>query len=72
MGKENLVVKNISNLAKNAIVVDSHIKGPKQLRGVDCKPKGADCKDDSECCSDSDLAWGECYFSKAYLIYRCL
>ena len=72
MGKENLVVKNISNLAKNAIVFDSHIKGPKQLRGVDCKPSMADCKDDSECCVDPGLGVADCFFSKAYLIYRCL
>ena len=66
MGKENLVVKTIFNPAKHAIVVDSHIKGPKQLRGVVCKPGGEDCNDDdSECCSD----W--CYFSNAYLRYRC-
>ena len=72
MGKENLVVKTIFNLAKNATVVDSHIKGPKQLRGVDCKPKGADCKDDLECCVSKNLGVPSCYFSNSYLIYRCL
>ena len=71
MDKENLVVKTIFNLAKNATVVDSHIKGPKQLRGVACKKKGEDCKYDSECCV-STLGVPSCYFSKAYLIYRCL
>ena len=70
MGKENLVVKTILNPAKNAIVVDSHIKGPKQLRGVVCKPKGEECKDDSECCVSS-LGVSSCYLSTTYLIYRC-
>ena len=31
--KENLVVKTMFNPVKNAIVVDSHIKGPKQYPG---------------------------------------
>ena len=50
MEEQNLVVKTQFNPVKNAIVVDSHIKSPKQSKGKVCKPAGQKCEHDHECC----------------------
>ena len=50
MEEKNLVVKTHINPVKNAMVVDSHIKSPKQPKGKVCKRVGQDCEHHHECC----------------------
>ena len=52
IGKENLVVKTQFNSVKNALVVDSHIKSPKQSQGKVCKPLEQECEHNYECCDN--------------------
>ena len=66
-GKDKLVVKTMFNpccnhlpllpCCKNAMVVDSHIKSPKQSRGGACTPQGEKCEDDNECCAGMCAFW---------------
>ena len=67
MEEQNLVVKTRFNPVKNAIVVDSHIKSPKQSQGKVCRPVGQECEHDHECC-DNHIC--EDYFPKEKKICR--
>ena len=60
MEEQNLVVKTKLNPVKNAVIVDSHIKGPRKSPGEVCKPEGEKCVHDSECYCGNGLQWLYC------------
>ena len=67
IGEEKLVVKTMFNPVKNAMVVDSHIKAPKQSQGKVCRRVGQECDHDHKCC-DNHIC--EHYFPKGKKICR--